>query len=37
MKKSDVPGSLGCRIEDAFLFSPQNYYTHRRKLKREDY
>ena len=37
MKKSDVPGSLVCRIEDAFLFSPQNQNMHLRKLKREDY
>ena len=37
MKKSDVPGSINCRIEDAFLFFPPSRHTQRRKLKREDY
>ena len=28
MKKSDYPGSLGSRIEAAFLFSPQTENSH---------
>ena len=36
MKKSDVPGLLGSRIEAAFLFSQQIVNRQTRKLKRED-